>query len=290
MKESKDLVFDINIDFSYQFNSVGEIIDTIKESDVYKNKNENDKKNEDCYFKRFLELHSLLMNDIISGTKNLDLTTLLPQFVNTYLLLECYNIAVVREKQPAGRFNVDDWWFFTNSDFSSIKNSLNYATVLKKFNDVLPNDIVPCNPVVETSATPNAATPNADITDTAATPNAATPNAANANTDVDTSTTTNPNTADTQLTDNNTTDSNTADKKEQTELKETDTQITDADVKSQLLQRLDLEPLSSPDPKIIKSFQKKGHSLPDNIKDDKDNKKKFRYMLKTLIDADEVAK
>jgi ankyrin repeat protein len=335
MKQSKDLIFDINIDFSSQFNSVGEIIETIKDTDVYKNKSADDKKDEDCYFKRFQDLHNLLINNIYGDDKsaNLDLTTLLPQFVNTYLLLECYNIAVVREKQPAGRFNVDDWWFFTNGDFSSIKNTLNYATVLKKFNNVLDPNIVPCNPVVETSATPNAAatlndtnaditdtavTPNAtttnpnaantdvdtstttnpnaditDITDTAATPNAATPNAANANTDVDTSTTTNPNAADTQLTDNNTTDSNTADKKEQTELKETDTQITDADVKSQLLQRLDLEPRSSPDPKIIKSFQKKGHSLPDNIKDDKDdkdNKKKFRYMLKTLIDADKVAK
>ena len=42
---------------------------------------------------------------------------------------------------------------------------MNYATVLKKFNDGLPNDIVPCNPVVETSAAA------ADNTNTAVTTN-----------------------------------------------------------------------------------------------------------------------
>lgn len=336
MKQSKDLVFDINIDFSYQFNSVGEIIDTIKESDVYKNKNENDKKNEDCYFKRFLELHSLLMNDIISGSKNLDLTTLLPQFVNTYLLLECYNIAVVREKQPAGRFNVDDWWFFTNGDFSSIKNSLNYATVLKKFNDDLPNDIVPCNPVpvAETSAattntnalasvvdnpattvvtdsnalasglnsdaaaTPNASTP--DITDTAVTTNTAAtnPNAATAiesvaaaNTGLDTGLD-NANTA-TNI------DSNADDEKEKAALKEhenkrqEETKMTemakkDDDVRGQLIARLGIKDKNTaPTPKIIKTFKNKGYSIPADITD---TNAQLRYMLKTLIDADEVAK
>ena len=135
----KNLVFDIvDINFSY-FNDVKEIIDTIQKSSVYTNKTVDKKSADDVLFQKFLKVYDDLLKKCTGENIVINVSDVFPKFFNTYLLLACYIVALKEADKPLGKFDVDDWWFFTADDFKQIRNSLNYVDVLTQFTKDLPN-------------------------------------------------------------------------------------------------------------------------------------------------------
>jgi hypothetical protein len=70
--------------------------------------------------------------------------------IYVYILLECYYIADIQSNIPLAKFDKDSWWFFTNTDFTNIKDGLNIETILKKFDDTHPQE----TPAVSPQETP----------------------------------------------------------------------------------------------------------------------------------------
>ena len=131
--ENKNLVFDItNIDFS-------EFKDTkdIKEN-IIRNKNNNDQINNrpidanfGNIFNKFMGKYDIYLN-IFNGDgeikdsekRNLQI------WIYTYLLLACYNTAIIESVKPLTKFSNDSWWFFSADDFNIIANYLNVTEIL----------------------------------------------------------------------------------------------------------------------------------------------------------------
>ena len=62
---------------------------------------------------------------------------ILDGFFNTYLLLACYIVALKEADKPLGKFDVDDWWFFTADDFKVISKFLDIETIINSFNRII---------------------------------------------------------------------------------------------------------------------------------------------------------
>jgi hypothetical protein len=138
--ENKDLIFDItNIDFS-EFKDTQEIKDNI-----IRNKNHDDEINSrpidanfGNIFNKFMEKYDIYLNIFNrdgeikdSEKRNLQI------WIYTYLLLACYNTAIIESIKPLTKFNNDSWWFFSADDFKIIANYLNVKQILEKFDNLI---------------------------------------------------------------------------------------------------------------------------------------------------------
>jgi hypothetical protein len=138
--ENKNLIFDItNIDFS-EFKDTQEIKDNI-----IRNKNHDDEINSrpidanfGNIFNKFMEKYDIYLN-IFNGDgeiKNSEKRNL-QIWIYTYLLLACYNTAIIESIKPLTKFNNDSWWFFSADDFKIIANYLNVKQILEKFDNLI---------------------------------------------------------------------------------------------------------------------------------------------------------
>jgi len=137
----KDLVFDIvGIDFS-AFRDTQEITETIVKNKMINNEiNNKQSENEKLktifkiFMKKYNEYLTIFANDVQMDVKQ---KHDLPIFINTYLLLACYNTALREANMPLTKFNNDSWWFFTAGDFKIIANYLDIEIIIDNFNKLI---------------------------------------------------------------------------------------------------------------------------------------------------------
>jgi hypothetical protein len=137
----KDLVFDIvGINFS-AFRDTQEITETIVRNKMIDNEiNNKQAANEKLktifvtFMKKYNEYLTLFANDTEMDVKQ---KHDLPIFINTYLLLACYNTALIESKVPLAKFNNDSWWFFTAGDFKKIAKYLDIEIIIENFEKLI---------------------------------------------------------------------------------------------------------------------------------------------------------
>ena len=126
-KEEKDLVFTVLTNFNNLRN-----IDRVVEM-YFKISN----KEPDNSFKGFKSEYNRLLNEFMD--QGLEANDRLNKFVYVYILLECYITAMSQKDKVIGAFDIDDWWFFSNEEFSSIAKEINIEQIMKDHYPVAPD-------------------------------------------------------------------------------------------------------------------------------------------------------
>ena len=122
-EKDQNLFFYISSEFSL-FRNTAYLVD------LYKQIEGNDNT---TIYNVFLNNYGELLEE--SRGEGLPTTDKVADFIYVYILLSCYLEAENQSNKEEGPFNIDDWWFFSRSQFTDIKNEINIKEVMKTYND-----------------------------------------------------------------------------------------------------------------------------------------------------------
>jgi len=142
----KDLEFNVTgIDFAY-LRDIPDLVENIirhksQENEENKKNSENDKLLP--LFKNYLQDYGNYLN-IYENNNDFKIDDKFISFVYVYLLLSGYYTAAVESVKEVGKFDKESWWFFTPTDFTDIKNDLDFEIILQNYDNLTikssPND------------------------------------------------------------------------------------------------------------------------------------------------------
>ena len=134
----KDLQFNVTgIDFAY-LRAIPDLVENIirnksLENEENKKTGENDKLLP--MFKNYIEDYGNYLN-IYQENSDFKIDDKFINFVYVYLLLSSYYTAAIESVKEVGKFDKESWWFFTPSDFTDIKNDLDFEFILQKYDEL----------------------------------------------------------------------------------------------------------------------------------------------------------